>query len=384
MESLRTQFPVAKELIYLNHAAVAPIAHATSEAMRLMLEDVERHGAWNFERWNETCEQARGALAHFIGATPAELAFLKNTSEGICTVARGLQWKPGDVIVACGQEFPANVYPWVELRQRLGVRVEAAQIRNGRLDLDELRRLCRGARLLSLSFVQFLSGYRLDVAAVGEICRETGTLFLLDAIQGLGAFPLDVKRAGVHFLAADGHKWLTGPEGCAIFFADEAVLEQLQVSQPGWFSVENANDMGAAEDFLAQTDRRLVWRRGAGRFESGTLNTVGIHGLKAAAALLQSHGVERIAAHILALTGKLRAGLLEMGAEVLGSEQENERSGIVSFRFPAQDSAALHRRLIQQRICCAHRLGFVRLSPHGYNTLDEMNQTLAAVRSFLA
>ena len=382
----RAAFPVVANSVYLNHAAVSPIAQAVRQAMVALLDDVHHHGAWNWMQWNEMMENARRRAATLIGAQPREIGFLKNTSEGLATVAMGIDWRPGDRVVCIASEFPANLYPWLALRQQ-GVVVELLQEGPEGIDLEELRRRCRGARLLAVSFVQFFSGFRLDPAAVGAICLETGTLLVMDGIQGLGAFPINVKAAGVHVLAADAHKWLTGPEGIAIFFVDEAVLEQIRPREVGWMSVENFNDR---ETVRRQFDPSAdwPWRPGTARFECGTANTVGLAGLGAALEMLTGIGLETIAASVLERRDQLALGLQQRGARLLGAQaaerNPNSRSGIVTFQMPGQESQALHSKLAARKICCALRGGavegwWVRCSPHFYNDAGDIEAVLQAL-----
>ncbi|MHB8733873.1 MAG: aminotransferase class V-fold PLP-dependent enzyme [Terriglobales bacterium] len=378
----RRQFPVCERLTYLNHAAVSPIATPTRAAMEFLLADVHGWGASHWQQWVEEQQATRVTLARFIGARPEEIALLKNTSEGISSIAQGLDWRPGDRVVALASEFPSNVYPWLALTAR-GVKVELLREGPEGIELEMLRQACRGARLLAVSFVQYLSGFRLDPQRVGEICRETGTLFFVDAIQGLGAFPLDVKHAGIHALAADGHKWLTGPEGAALLYVDQELLPQLLPHEIGWTSVEHWNDF----DVLARLERGedpLVWRSTAARFEAGTLNTVGIYGLHAAVEFLMGAGTAAIAARILALTDRLVHGLQAEGYSILGprgnphARQQgfDSRSGIVSFRCPRRAAAQLNGQLLRAGIQCAARGDWVRVAPHFYNSEQEIDRLL--------
>lgn len=377
LQRLRSYFPLSQRLAYFNHAAVSPIATPTREAMQELLADVNEFGALHWQAWIAALDRARSTLARLVGASPAEIAFTKNTSEGLATIARGLAWQPGDRVVSFAGEFPANLYPWLALRPQ-GVRVELLP-QAALLDFEALRRACRGARVLSVSFVQYLSGFRADLAAIGQICRETRTLFVVDAIQGLGAFPLDAKRCGIHALAADGHKWLTGPEGAGLLFVDAVVVDQITPPEVGWLSVAAWEDFSAPQA-AASSPAPLAWRPGAARFECGTLNTVGIIGLAAAVELLLSVGIETIAEHILALGQQLAQGLRQQGCELLNlSDDAASRSGITSFRHPRMDANAVVAQLEAQGILCASRGGWVRCAPHLYNTPAEVARLLEAV-----
>lgn len=376
----REQFPVTRHLAYFNHAAVSPLSTPARRAMEALLADVNEQGALHWQDWIRDYEATKVELARLIGASPSEIALLKNTSECLSTVALGVDWRPGDRVVGVESEFPSNLYPWLRLRER-GVTLDLLPETPAGIDLDDLRRRCKGARLLAISFVQFLSGYRIDLAAVGAICRETGTLFVVDAIQGLGAFPVDVKRAGIHVLAADGHKWMTGPEGSALFYLSPEALEQITPREVGWQSVESSVEFDAGRR-LYHNPGPFPWRSGSSRFECGTWNTVGAYGLGAAARFLQEVGIGPIAARVLELTDRLVAGLEERGAQILGPRRAGEtaahdfRSGIVSFRMPGRDSAALVQKLEAARVVCSCRSGWVRCSPHFYNSEDEIGRLL--------
>ncbi|MGD0014431.1 MAG: aminotransferase class V-fold PLP-dependent enzyme [Bryobacteraceae bacterium] len=248
-EQYRDQFPVAERFLYLNHAAVAPLSKAAADAMKLLTEDAWRNGALHYPAWLEACEGLRQAGARLIGAHRDEIAILKNTSEGLATIALGLDWRPGDHMVGFQEEFPANVFPWKRL-ERKGVAVEWLSVAD---PLERIDQACRGARLLAISFVQYLGGQRADLLAIGEICARRGCLLVVDAIQGLGAFPIDVRKARIHALAADGHKWLLGPEGCAVLYVQKDLQDSIEPVEFGWTNVANYHDY-ASRDMTLRAD----------------------------------------------------------------------------------------------------------------------------------
>src|SRR4051812_21007403 len=216
------QFPVRDNLIYLNHAAVAPLPRCSAEAIRELADDGLHWGSLHYNNWLDVYEAVRVAAAKLIHGTRDEIALVKNTSEGIATIAMGLDWRPGDRMVGFREEFPANLYPWKRLEAK-GVEVTWLSIYDSLEKIDEA---CRGARLLAISFVQFLGGYRAPLQAIGEICKRNGCIYFVDAIQGLGAFPLDVRACHIDALASDGHKWMLGPEGCAILYVSQELQER--------------------------------------------------------------------------------------------------------------------------------------------------------------
>ncbi len=360
----RHEFPVTKNLIYLNHAAVAPLPRRGAEAMQRMAQDALDHGALHYPDWMEAVEGVKRAAARLLNADPAEIATVKNTSEGIATVALGLDWRPGDRIVAFREEFPANFYIWKKLEQWKGVRVEWLSCM---APLEEIDRAARGARLLSISFVQYLNGYRANLEAIGEICARHGVFFFVDAIQGLGALPLDVRRARIHALAADGHKWLLGPEGCGILYIQRDWQDAIEPVEFGWTNVAGWQDYSS---------RDMTLRSDAGRYEPGTLNVIGCFGLRASIELLLEAGIDHIAPHVLRLGDLIAQWAKEKRYEVMIERTPENGSGIVSIRKDGIDARWLWSRLRDAGIVTAPRQGWLRLSPHFYLSPDDVAQAV--------
>ena len=372
LETLRSEFPVTRSWIYLNHAGIAPISLRVHRAMQGLLKDVEENGMVNHAAWMETVQRTRIAAARMLNAQPSEIAFVKNTTEGILIVASGIRWRRGDNVVIAEREFPANVYPWLNLKPK-GVEVRFAREVEGCIPIEEVARLIDArTRVVSLSAVEFATGYRNDLDALGALCHERGVLFCVDAIQGLGALPVDVRRSNIDVLSADGHKWLLGPEGAGVFYCARAASRKIDVAGLGWGGVVNPTDFLNYDATPAPT---------AERFESGTLNTAGIYGLRAALDLLLSVGIAEIEARILALTDRLCAGLREKGYRVHSPRGPSEKSGIVTFSHERHDAGDLLRRLREHRIVGALRDGKVRLSPHFYNTEAEIDRVIEILPS---
>lgn len=328
-------------------------------------------GSYHYPEWMGACEGVRTELAQMIGCSEREVALVKNTSEGIATVQMGLTWKPGDIVVAFREEFPANYYCWKLLEEREGCVVRWL----GLFDpLEKVEEACRGARLLAISWVNYLSGLRVNLKAIGEICKRHGVFYFVDAIQGLGAFPLDVKACGIHALAADGHKWLLGPEGWGVLYVDQAVQDQIFPVEFGWTTVKHWADY-ASRDMTLRTD--------AGRYEPGTLNVSGSFGLRASMKLLNGYGVARVGERVMGLAGRLETGLREIGCELMVERDGATGSGILSFRMEGVDSVRLHAELKARKIMAAPRQGWVRFSPHFYLELSEMDSVVEAVRDSL-
>lgn len=364
---LRAQFPVTKSLIYLNHAAVAPLVRPAAEAMQRFSEDAMVNGSLHYQEWLDTYEAVRHAAARLVNGAPDEIALMKNTSEGIATVAMGLDWRAGDRIVAFKEEFPANQYPWQRLEKSKGVKIDWLSVTD---PLEKIDAAAKGARLLAISFVQYLTGYRADVAAIGEICDRHGVIYFIDAIQGLGVFPLDVRACHIGALAADGHKWLLGPEGCAILYISRELQEQVDPVEFGWTNVAGYNDYGG---------RDMALRSDAGRYECGTLNTIGCFGLRASMEFLLAVGAERMGPMIQALGDQIAEGVRRKGYEVLGERTATSGAGIVSFRKEGVESTAIVGHLKERKISAAARAGWVRTSPHFYITKEEIERMVGCL-----
>ncbi|HKP10453.1 MAG TPA: aminotransferase class V-fold PLP-dependent enzyme, partial [Blastocatellia bacterium] len=308
-DRIRSLFPVTETYVYLNHAAVSPLSTRVRDAMNHLVNDVTLNGSANYADWLDAYERARASAARLVNARPHEIAFMRNTSDAIATVANGLAWRAGDNIVMNNVEFPANVYPWMRVAEKCGVTIKKAIERDGRVDADELLALVDDrTRVVTISWVQFASGFRSDIQRIGRFCRERGVLFFVDAIQGLGGLQLDVGRDAVDAFAADAHKYLLGPEGVAVMYISERVLDRIEPTVVGWMSVKEAEQFAHAA-----LDYRLDYREGALRFECGTLNTAGVYGVGAALDLFLEVGPAAIEAHLLGLSDYLAAQLTGKG-----------------------------------------------------------------------
>jgi cysteine desulfurase/selenocysteine lyase len=361
-----SEFPVTRELIYLNHAAVAPLSRRTADAMKGLADDVALFGSLHYDVWMDAYSGLRAAAAALIGASPQEIAIVKNTSEGIVTVALGLDWKPGDRIVAFDEEFPANYYPWARLQSR-GVEISWLSIYD---PLEKIAAAVVGARLLAISFVNYLSGYRVDVQAIGELCHRHNCFFFVDAIQGLGVFPLDVDACHIDALAADGHKWLLGPEGNGILYVRRERQDSIDPVEFGWTNPARYADYAS---------RDMTLRPDAGRYECGTLNTVGCFGLRAAIELLLEIGIENVGRAVDPLAQQIEAGVQAKGYQVMLPRTTSTGSGIVSFRHPTVDARMIVGDLKRQNILAAPRQGWVRMAPHFYQSPDDISRVIACL-----
>ena len=365
-----TEFPVTSEWRFFNHAACSPLPTRAARAMQRQIAEHSQRGNLGNPSWQKGRNEARALAAKLLGAHADEVAFVGNTADGINVVANGVRWQPGDSVVTTAVEYPANMYPWLNL-QRRGVEVRAVPERNGRVELDEVRRaIDSSTRVLAISWVEFASGFRNDLAALGDICRKAGVLFVVDAIQALGAFPLDVRALNVDIVACGGQKWLLGPRGVGVLFCSRAVLDMLDVASVGAYSVVDDHN-------YLQYD--LTFKPDAGRFEYGTENAVGIAGLRGSLELLSEVGPVQITKAIFLLTEYFCERVRSKGYSVVSSRKAEEWSGLVFFSKPGLDLDAALERLKEMRFVLSVRDGGLRFAPHFYNTRDEVDALIQSL-----
>lgn len=366
---LANEFPLSPDLIYLNHAAVAPWPRRTALAVQQFAEENATHGAEGYLRWQHAETNARQQCAQLINANVDDIAFLKNTSEGLSVVAHGFPWQAGDNIVTSDEEFPSNRIVWESLAP-LGVQLRQVNLRK---TADPEQALMDAAdtrtRLLAISSVQYASGLRMDLARLGQQCRARGIAFCVDAIQGLGAFAHDVDAMHIDFLAADAHKWLLAPEGIAVFYCRPAWRERLSLRQYGWHMVEAVGDYD-----------RKDWQpaRSARRFECGSQNMLGIQALSASLSLLLELGMARVEQMLLERTAYLFDLLArEAALSPITSSAPGRYAGIVTFRHQSRSAAELQARLKAARVVCVARGGGLRFSPHFYTPKAQLARAVA-------
>lgn len=370
-QTIRALFPVTEEYVYMNHATVSPLSTRVRDGMAALVDDVTRNGSVNYEEWRQTYERTRESAARLVNARAHEIAFMRNTSDALSAVANGIDWREGDNVVTCNVEFPANVYPWMRLCEERGIAMKFAEERSGRVDTGELLSTVDDrTRVVTISWVQFASGFRSDLARIGKFCRERNILFVVDAIQGLGGLKLDVDRDYVDAFAADAHKYLLGPEGIALLYVSDRVIDRIKPTVVGWTSVNNY------EQYL---DYRLDYREGAGRFECGTLNSAGVYGLGAGIELFLEVGPETIESYLLELSNYLAERLTSKGYEVVSPRGAGERSAIVTCKHDRHTPRDLYRLLRAKNILTAPRVNRLRISPHFYNTREEVDGLVDAL-----
>jgi cysteine desulfurase/selenocysteine lyase len=369
---LRALFQITQRANYLNHAAVSPLPTPTIEAVQAQLQDVRENGSLNYQDWIAVKEQARKLLANLLGAKPEQVAFMRNTSDGLSTIANGLQWKPGDNIVTFSREFPSNIYPWLRLRNELGVEVRMCEEREGRIVFEELAELVdRSTRLITISHVQYASGFRSDLERLGRLAREHDALLVADVIQSLGVLPISVESELVDAAAGAGHKWLMAPEGVGYLYLSDRARERIQPTLVGWISVPDPEDYNNFDQ---------DWNRGSLAWETGTCPTSLIHGLRASLQILTDAGIPSIAQFLEQLTDYLCERLKSLDYEVVSSRAPSEKSQIVCIRHRGGLSAMkLYGHLKARNIVTAPRGDRLRIAPHLYNTTEEIDALLEAL-----
>ncbi|HWS98755.1 MAG TPA: aminotransferase class V-fold PLP-dependent enzyme [Pyrinomonadaceae bacterium] len=371
-EQLRSLFSHTGQVVYLNHAAVSPPPVKTVEAVAAQMRDVAEHGSLNYRKWVAVKERARRMAAEMLGARPEQVAFTRNTSDGLSTIANGLNWRAGENVVTFRREFPSNVYPWLRLREAFGVEVRFCEERGGRVDVEEMLSLIDDrTRVVAVSQVQYGSGYRADLERLGRAARARDALLVVDVIQAMGALPVNVEAQLIDAAAGAGHKWLLTPEGVGLLYLSDRARERIQPTLVGWTSVPQPEERDNFEQ---------GWARGTLAWETGTAPTALIHGLEASLSLLLETGVERIAAHLLELTDYLCECLEGRNYEVVSSRLPAEKSQIVCLRHGGEwTAAALYSRLKKQNIVTAPRGDRLRVAPHLYNTAEDIEALLSAL-----
>ena len=363
-----SEFPQQADISYLKHAAVSPWPTRTAEANTRFSRENQHLGASHNPEWLEVEQRLRERLARLIGADSAsDIALLKNTSEALSVVAHGIHWQAGENIVGIHHDFPSNRIVWESLADQQ-VSFKPVDILSTDLPEQALMEACdQHTRLLAVSSVHYATGLRLDLEVLGKFCEQRQILFCVDAIQSLGVIPFDLKRIKADFVAADGHKWMLGPEGLALFYCRPELREQLELHQFGWHMLESPNDFD-----------RLEWRAShtATRFECGSANMLGIHGLEASLSLLEQLGQ----GNILMQTINNIFYLIDLlnnidSVEIISRIDSRERlSGILNFRVVGRDSGQIHSQLMQHKVVCACRGGGIRFSPHFYTSNAQMDR----------
>lgn len=369
-EGFRLQMPVARRWAYFDHAAVAPLPAPSQVAVLRWAQQACEHGDVHWPEWAGRVEKLRLGAANLLGATPEEISLVRSTSEGVNLVAEGFPWKPGDNVVTLADEFPTNQYAWLNQADR-GVETRRLPVGPEGIELDTIAAACDDrTRIVTISWVSYCTGRRFDLDQLAELAHQRGALLFVDGIQGLGVFPLDVQQTPIDFLAADGHKWLLGPEGAGIFYIRREHLNLLRPVGLGWNSVVHAHDFTKIELNLKDT---------AQRYEGGSQNMAGMTALASSLELLLDLGQVDLAERIVETTDVACDRLQSIGAQISSDRRPDRKSGIVVFEMPGRDPAELRQKCLQEDIVLSCRAGKLRISVHGYNNLDDLDRLIDAL-----
>jgi len=367
----RRHFPVVNHQVYLNTAAVGPVSDLARDAAVAAIVEQANGGSKMFGPYGESLERARVKAGLLIGADPGEIAFVRNTVEALSIVASGLAWSGGDNVVASALEFSGNAYPWLNLA-RLGVACRFVPSSDGTVDVDAMAAATdERTRVITVSFVQFSNGFRVDLEKLGTFCRSKDIRLMVDAIQGVGVVPLDVHAVPIDFLACGAHKWLCAPAGSGFLYVHRDRLPEVALTEVGHNSV-----LPVPASF---TDYQFTLRPDARRFESGITSYANVVGLEAALDLIARVGIPRIRAHVCGLTAHLSERLRERGYAITSPQPPQEGAGIVAFRRQDRSANALAAHLASRGIVVSVREGAVRVSIHGFNALDDVEAMIAAL-----
>lgn len=371
--TLRAEMAVTERWAYLDHAAVCPLPAPAVHAMTHFAQQVASMGDTIWPSWRRRLEEIRSRLGELLGVHPDEIAFVPNTTSGIHLIAQSFPWRAGENVVTLVNEFPSNYYPWLGL-ESIGVKLRRVEAPNGRVQLNLLREACDArTRIIAVSWVGFASGWRVDLAELAELAHRQGALLLVDAIQGLGVFPIDVQAAAIDFLVADGHKWMLGPEGAGVLYIRREHLDRLRPVGMGWNSV--------IDPFTFESDGQ--WRNSAARYEGGSHNLAGLMAWGASLDLLASLGWSAksnpLADRVLELADYAVEQIQQRGGRLLYARDEAHRSGIVTFSWPNASPEDLRRRCRQAGVAVSARGGGLRVSAHAYNEPEELDRLFDAL-----
>lgn len=374
IEEVRKLFQhLQTDQIYFNHAAIGPwhklvLDRIQEYSQQRSLTQIENYKS--FLKWNDS---AKVKLAKLLNTTADRLAWTDNVANGISILAQGIEWETGDRIILNDMEFPSNVYPFLNLKNQ-GVEVDFVKSRNGIIDIEEIEKLVTlKTKLISISLVQFVSGYRADVTAIGELCKKNGIIFCADAIQGAGVVQIDVNKSKIDFLSGGSQKWLMSSQGLSYIFVTEELQNRIKQRNVGWTSVEDAWNL---------LDYNLTLKSGADRYQSGTVNAFGVAIFEASLEMFHEFGLKNVESRVLENTSYFIKKLVEIGIEpLLKDVSENNFAGIVSFKHEKAND--IFTELEERKIYAAVRGGMIRLSPHFYNTSDEIDSVINCLKEIL-
>jgi len=368
-EKIRGLFPATSKYTYLNSAAVAPLPTMAIDAVVSQLRDVSENGSENYVEWIATKNRTRELVAQMLKVRAEQIAFMRNTSDGFASVANGLKWQRGDNIVTFEKEFPANFYAWRKIRDDFGVELRLCPEINGRIDLDEFIDLIdTNTKLVSISAVQYGSGFCADLERIGHAARKVDALFAVDIIQALGAMPFDLPAQLVDVASGASHKWLCAPEGCGILYLSDKARERIAPTLVGWISVNDAWDFEHLEQ--AFKPNALAW-------ETGTGCSSLFYGLEQSAKLLFETGAEKIQNYLEELTDYLCELLPTEDYEIVSSRAKGEKSQIVCIKHRrGATPTEIFKHLQKENIVVSPRNDRIRIAPHFFNNRADIEKLI--------
>ncbi len=367
LSDIRTLFPYIKnDIIYFNHAATGPFSSLLVNAINKILKEKSESKIDDYNSFKDIAAETKSILASILNTTPERLAFTDNTSHGLNFLAQSIQWKKGDRILLNDIEFPANVYPFLNLK-RIGVEVDFVKSDNGKVTAEMIIDAIKpGTRLISVSYVQFLSGYRIDLEKLGTYCKNNNIIFSVDAIQALGAVKLDVEKCNIDFLSCGTQKWLLGFQGLAFLYLNEKLQKKLIPSNVGWLSVNNAWNL---------LDYQIDLKTTADVFQGGTINALGVYALNSSLKLFKEYNFDNVEKRVIENSKYFLTKLASIGINgLLLNCKESELAGIVTIKIPEPDLVI--KKLEQNKIICSLRENMIRFSPHFYNVFDDIDKAV--------
>jgi len=369
----RSYFPYLKKgIIYFNHASTGPLSTKVKEAIDRLLLDKNEGKIDDYNELVQKVNESKQLLAKMLNTTPSRIAFTENTSSGLSILAQGIKWNKGDGIILNDVEFPSNVYPFMNLQDK-GVEIDFVKSENGVVTANDIINTIKPeTKLISVSYVQFLSGYRIDLEKLGTVCRKKEIILSVDAIQGLGAINIDIEKCKVNFISCGTQKWLLGMQGMGFIYISKELQDKIDASFVGWLSVENAWDL---------LDYNYKLKRTANRFQPGTLNTIGVYALNASLKMFDEFGFENIERQILNNSKYFIDRLIDAEFNpVLKDYNKEKLSGIISLK---RDNAGdIFNYLSKKDIICAVREGYLRFAPHFYNTEKEIDKVVVELKNY--
>ena len=364
ISDVRNKFPYLDNgIVYFNHASSGPISSIVTNRLTDLLKEKSENKIDDYVSFLKVLEETKELLAEMINCDDDRLAFVDNTSNGLNILAQSIDWKKGDRILLNDIEFPANVYPFLNLK-RFGVEVDFVKSENGIVTADQIiQSITPRTKLVSISYVQFLSGYKVDLEKIGSYCRANNIIFCVDGIQGIGAMQIDVTKCNIDFLACGTQKWLLGLQGLAFIFVDEELQKKMFPANVGWLSVENAWSL---------LEYKMDLKTSANVFQGGTLNSFGIYAFNTSLKLFKDFGLDKVKFEVLSNTKYFISKLKSIGINcVLSNCSDAELAGIVTIKL--EDPEIFFNYLSELKIICSLREGFIRFSPHFYNTCQEID-----------